>query len=389
MNELSRAHAYRVQLAHEEHRILSRTLRDRLIQSVAQKKARLLKDKEQLDIADSNALLLNPSQFSIGNPASPGGLHNPRKTRNTRGRPGEGDEPAALSAAEVNKRKRKAAFDDEGGSPAPALRSAIDGSIPYADAKTKSISTQFEAPLYSIDRLFSEKELTMNINRAHVATIDFFERLRAQGEQSRVHNATVALAAEGPPNGDNSDDKDAADNNANNEDASAQPTVHATRSSNRHNPNGDIVALSGLASLADATQKHQLPQFIASVAAAASKPNTLAPQLPAPSEADIQADLALMRAGASDPRYERIANSCCERLAPGANWTDRAAEMGGPAGEGDVSGLDAVAGAVAMGKSASSMGILGAIPMSKTVSQSGVSDAGVPMRRTASARGGG
>ena len=57
------------------------TIRERLVQSLSHKRAKLMKEKEQLDIADTNALLLHPSQFSITNPSSPGGGQTSRKTR--------------------------------------------------------------------------------------------------------------------------------------------------------------------------------------------------------------------------------------------------------------------------------------------------------------------
>ena len=59
---------------------MTNTIRERLVQNLSSKRARLLKDKEQLDIADTNALLLHPSQFSITNPVSPGGGPTSRKT---------------------------------------------------------------------------------------------------------------------------------------------------------------------------------------------------------------------------------------------------------------------------------------------------------------------
>lgn len=80
--------------AEEEHKALASQIRQRLITTISKRRQQLLRDKEQLDIADNNAMLLNPNQFSINNPGSPGGGQN-RKTRHLRHRaisPSGGDE---------------------------------------------------------------------------------------------------------------------------------------------------------------------------------------------------------------------------------------------------------------------------------------------------------
>ncbi|KAI9801494.1 MAG: hypothetical protein M1833_002726 [Piccolia ochrophora] len=179
---------YRARMAHEEHRALSGTIRERLIQSVSSKRVRLQREKEQLDIADSNALLLHPSQFSITNPSSPGGAQSNRKTRNTRHRPGEVEEiSTSLAAVDGSlKRKRKNAIDDnETGSPAPASRNTDTGAAsPYRDAKGRSGLSQAEPPLYSVDKLFTEKELSMHLNTAAVAAAHYFIKAKAQPREN-------------------------------------------------------------------------------------------------------------------------------------------------------------------------------------------------------------
>lgn len=128
----------------------------------------------------------------------------------------------------------------------------------YRDAKARAAHSQFEAPLYSVDRLFPEKELTLTLNRAHLATNEYFDRLKARGIESRLHAAVRpnAGAAGGAVNGANGNgdasthqktngegDANGAlhDTTTNEDDAQkdstttndAPPTAHATRSSQR------------------------------------------------------------------------------------------------------------------------------------------------------------
>jgi hypothetical protein len=179
--------------AEEEHKALASQIRQRLITTISKRRQQLLRDKEQLDIADNNALLLNPNQFSINNPGSPGGGQN-RKTRHLRHRaisPTGGDENG--------KRKRKApAMEDEGNeSPAPGFRSLPPpdslggGRSPFKDARDKSIYTQYEAPAYSLERLFTDKELALATNTAQNATYKYFYQPPQQQESG---SNTIATA---------------------------------------------------------------------------------------------------------------------------------------------------------------------------------------------------
>ena len=255
-SNLHREHGYKLQLANEEHALLARTLRDRLILNLNNRKTRLTKEKEQLDIADSNALLLNPTQFSMGNATgigSPSGGVLARKTRNTRLRPGEPGEDGVGAAETSGKRKRKAAtaFDDnDSGSPGPSgrmptnenLLARINGEAPAtshpapSDQRKSQYYAQFESPMYTVERLFSEKELAMNMQRAHFATQDLFNKFKAQGLDAGLHAATNAAAGV-----NEIDTKSAAgrkesaghgDNNGNSatDSPSAPATAHVTRS---------------------------------------------------------------------------------------------------------------------------------------------------------------
>ena len=178
MQSLKTTHDHRILVAHEEHKLLSESIRSRLVQTLTTKRARLMREKEQLDISDSNSMLLHPTQFSIANPSSPGGPNHPRKTRHARHRIGDPDDPAT----QEGKRKRKAVFDEDrdlGGSPGPSSKNIEFGNgSPFRDAKAKTIHHQYEAPAYSIDRLFSEKELALNMNTAQTAVRHFLIKLR-------------------------------------------------------------------------------------------------------------------------------------------------------------------------------------------------------------------
>ncbi|CAG8970909.1 hypothetical protein HYALB_00000888 [Hymenoscyphus albidus] len=184
LSELEAAHAYRLKLAENEHKSLSETLRDRLHNSIASKKARLAKEKETLEVGESNALLLYPSQYGIANPSSPGCIHNKRATRHRR------DAEEMPTFGESNKRKRKAIDSDE--SPAPTRQRIDNGTttpIWFAE-KHAMHSAQIESHLYSVDKLFTEKELSMNYNVAALAAHTHMQR-----------HPPFAEEGESPPNG--------------------------------------------------------------------------------------------------------------------------------------------------------------------------------------------
>lgn len=233
-----REYDWRVHFAKEEFNQLSGTLRERLIQSISSKRTRLMREKEQLDIADTNALLLHPNQFSITNPASPGGIHSNRKTRHTRHRV-DLDELGNGIVSELNKRKRKAPEEDAGspvrdaGGTTPAERSKT-----YLEKQT--------APTYSIHSLFTDKELTAHANQAHVATMHFFSTSK------RADQGSGAVT-----NGNNTDAEDTPDNTGHEDNGTpvasdmirtASHNFHVTRSTRTTAAHS---ALSALADLAD------------------------------------------------------------------------------------------------------------------------------------------
>ncbi|KAI1825762.1 Sds3-like-domain-containing protein [Xylaria intraflava] len=161
MQEYHNTHAYRLEVAKREHKALSDTLRDRLINNIMSKKYRLAKEKEAIDIADNSALLLHPNQFSLTNPSSPGGPHGKRNTRLRR----EMEELPGFS--DSKKRKRNLADDD--GSPAPARRGDTSNATAFWQSDRLKSLRRGTGPVYSIDKLFTDKELTMTYNTAALA----------------------------------------------------------------------------------------------------------------------------------------------------------------------------------------------------------------------------
>ncbi|KAI0602431.1 Sds3-like-domain-containing protein [Biscogniauxia sp. FL1348] len=222
MLEHHNTHAYKLEVAKREHRALASTLRDRLINSIISKKYRLSKEKEAIEISDSSALLLHPNQFSLTNPSSPGGTHGKRNTRLRR----EMEDLPGFS--ENKKRKRNGADDD--GSPAP-MRRGFDTSntTPFWQSDRFGSLRKETGPVYSIDKLFTDKELSMTYNSAALAA---HKHLLTR----RDANGNVLPSPEESENGNG----DAAED----EDELAAPTMerqpsHATRSTrggqNHHN----------------------------------------------------------------------------------------------------------------------------------------------------------
>jgi hypothetical protein len=154
-------HAFKVETANREYRALAQTLRDRLINVIMSKKNRLNKEKEALEISDASALLLHPNQFSITNPSSPGGAHGKRATRQRR--------ELEDVAFENKKRKRNNNNNDDDGSPAPQRR-ALDGSATTPLWQADRLASRKTAgAVYSIDKLFTDKELSMTSTAATLA----------------------------------------------------------------------------------------------------------------------------------------------------------------------------------------------------------------------------
>lgn len=176
VQEYKNTHAYKVETARREHMALTSTLRDRLINTLTQKKNRLNREKEVLEINDSNALLLNPNHFSLTNPGSPGGTHGKRATRLRK----DADD---LQMFSDKKRKRNPGEDD--GSPAPMRRGLDPNSTTplWQSEKARAVAKQ-NGPIYSIDKLFTDKELSLHYNSAALAAHQYILRNRVNGNAS-------------------------------------------------------------------------------------------------------------------------------------------------------------------------------------------------------------
>ncbi|KND94442.1 hypothetical protein TOPH_00998 [Tolypocladium ophioglossoides CBS 100239] len=218
VQEYKNTFIFKAETARREHGLLNSTLRDRLINQMNHKKARLQNEKEAFDISDTNALILNPSQFSLANPGSPGGQAGKRSTRTRK--------DAALDMnsnnvySDAKKRKRNGGDDD--GSPAPTRR-ALDTSntTPFWQSEKARTEARKAGSVYSIGSLFTEKELSMQYNTAAQAAHLHMTRHRITGSASSPESSDSG-------NGESNDNWD-------NESQPSAPVMerqisHATRS---------------------------------------------------------------------------------------------------------------------------------------------------------------
>lgn len=231
-------------------------MRQRLVQQLNQKKAALLKEKERLDIGDTNTHIFHPSQFGPNNGASPGGPHSQRKTRHARARY---DFEDLDNAGGNSKRKRKALADGDNGSPAPAGRDFEPAMSKEAYAKLEA--HQNTAPLYSIDRLFSERELTENLRGASYDVLETMKRRKLNADSQ----ANIASAVPTSVDASDAEDDATAEPNFGNDGAADDPfllaapemgrtttntSCHATRSTRVMKLNSGVSAGENLGELA-------------------------------------------------------------------------------------------------------------------------------------------
>jgi len=187
-----------VETANREYKALSQTLRDRLINAITSKKFRLNKEKEAFEISDASALLLHPNQFSITNPASPGGTHSKRATRLRR----EMDEVPG-----VDSKKRKRNNNDDDGSPAPQRR-ALDSSNTTALWQTDRLAgRKTTGPIYSIDKLFTDRELAMTYQTAAINAHKYMLTHKPKLDE----NGRLVSSPEGSDSGSGDHDEDGSD----------------------------------------------------------------------------------------------------------------------------------------------------------------------------------
>ncbi|KMU71858.1 hypothetical protein CISG_00168 [Coccidioides immitis RMSCC 3703] len=155
-----------------------------------------------------------------------------------------------LSQKLAIKRKRKAPADDDFGSP------NVEGLSTPADRAKARLNQQQNAPLYNILSLFTEKELAMHSNQAHVAALHFLSASK-RAKQAAGSAGQGIEGEEGAGSGDTSSQEDGMA--APEMERTASQSVHATRST-RNN------ATAGLNLLGELTDKNanrpNLPYFI-------------------------------------------------------------------------------------------------------------------------------
>jgi hypothetical protein len=361
-------HQYHSQLAKDEHKNLSESIRNRLIQQLSHKKNRLLKEKEQLDIGDSNALLLHPNQFNLANPASPGGAHK-RATRNT-GRRG-GDQDDSGNIAGTDRRKRKALAEDiDGQSPAPAPRADLtSNTFSWRESNVRNNYHQYEAPAYSIDRLFTDKELQLAMNNAAISATNFLlkEKIRSNGQVNGDSNNDKLPEGEeivGISSSNNNEVEMDDDPNAVDMERTISQSYHQTRGATKN----------ALLDLAVAAARElpvgtALPTYIPAIAGgkANGAPVTATP-LPIP---DIDADLSIFNNPNSPENSRETIKNSLAHLGP-MEYQYKAPNHLSDAPENFQSLLPT----------------MGGIPMSAQSSMAGNSEGGAGMSRQVSAMGG-
>ncbi len=173
LTQLHTTTAFVTKMAEKEHAALSSTVKDRLINAINERKRKLTREMTSNEgIDNSNAHSYNPAQYSVLNPASPGGILGKRSTRHRR------DLDDLSSLLDPTKRKRRN-MDDSRGSPAPSRREHADvgqigAGIPLARFTDKAQDPA--TPLYSVDKLFTEKELSLLERQASEASHKYIIR---------------------------------------------------------------------------------------------------------------------------------------------------------------------------------------------------------------------
>ncbi|KAL9622971.1 MAG: hypothetical protein Q9160_002689 [Pyrenula sp. 1 TL-2023] len=316
LNQLKREADYKLKIMDEEYKLMYKTLRDRLMNSLNSKINTLIREKEQLDIADTNSLLLHPTQFSITNPTSPGGTHTSRKTRLTRQRV-DGDDHSNNHLLEaVNRRKRKA-IDDDPGSPAQ------DGSSTPAERAKARLLGQQTTPSYTVNSLFTDKELHMHSFNAHLAVSYYFTHFKRNGMKPNHNSRRGSTSSSEDSSSSTSSSQDIENLSAPEMDrtASSQTTFHVTRSTRTN-----AGALLGINLLADhlpgdkhssssafngTSSKPTLPYAL--LANYNSKNGQTVPQIAGLTSEEVDDDLTKIEAMSGDPTAvdEKLMEELC------------------------------------------------------------------------------
>ena len=178
---------------------------------------------------------------------------------------------------------------------------------PFREAKARTMHTQFEASAYSLERLFTEKELNMAINQATTAASHFFAKLK---------NADAAAAAgEATTNGTNgnahdqpSENGEAMEVDQGSESPPGAPEMTRQISSNPHATRGATRSAFNPLAFANGRLPFIYNPPIVLDAKIFQKPNAAAPTPPALAPLDVEQDLLLMMRDAppDDALNERL-----------------------------------------------------------------------------------
>jgi hypothetical protein len=334
------------------------------------KRERLLREKEQLEVGDSHALLLHPNHFSLTNPASPGAGHK-RATRNTGRRGADLEE----STTHDNRRKRKMYMDDLEQSPAPVSRYDANTIIPYPPGRPRAAYTQFEAPVYSFNELFTENELQMAMNNS-VYTVQQYmlDQTRGTGQSSNDGTNGNKGSAQTAPNDGGDDDVTPAPLDM---ERTASQSVHHTRGVTRN-------ALSELAAAAirDTNLGSQgLPTIV--TATRGQKANG-APAITNLSQAEIEHDMSLFT---GERVSENDLNQSLDPAPPMEYQFDARQRLMEP--HEILSSLNPALGGVPMSAQSSMAGFSEGGPLPLPMSRQTSAMGGISMKRTASGAGDG
>ena len=274
-----------------------------------------MREKDQLDISENNALLLHPTHYSIVNPASPGGPQSNRKTRHTRHRPADFDD----IGEGLSKRRRKVPAEEMEAEPVMARPKPSE----HRNSSPRDPRTTDQAPasIYTIERLFTEKELTMNLGAAAAAATHYFANLKAQelgvetqnghgraGQAGEDGDATRSTTTSSPPNAEGAEAMAPA---ALEMDRSANASQHTTRS--MRNANNSALSILADMSGAQKVTTFGLPVPLALTSSNMSKTGSV-PPLSGIKADDIDDDLKKMdrlMKGSSGATDEDLLDQLC------------------------------------------------------------------------------
>lgn len=177
--------------------------------------------------------MLHPNQFTITNPASPGGTHGKRATRLRR-------EAEEIQGFPENKKRRRNGNEDDG-SPAPQRRALDANSItPYWQHDRIQFG-KTTGPIYSIDKLFTDKELSLAYNNAALAAHKYMLRHKGKGG--------VAWSASDSGLDEHDDGEEIANSAPSMERTTSQPATRSTRGHNSNFVDNKVLGIEALANL--------------------------------------------------------------------------------------------------------------------------------------------